>query len=480
MSNEIYFGGQAVIEGVMMKSPTHYAVAVQKGKRLIVQTKEYNSITESSKIFKIPFLRGVINLIEMMVVGMQTLIWSANQQVEETEEKLSTKELALTLFFSFAFAIGLFIVLPLVFTKLVTADEGVFFNIIDGGFRIAIFIAYIVGISLMKDVKRLFQFHGAEHKVVNCYEAGKRLTPKNAQKFTTLHPRCGTSFILIVLAISVVVFSFVTGSFGDKLFARIILIQVIAGIAYEVLKFSAKHQKNPVISAIIYPGLMVQKLTTREPSLDQLHIAIVALRKIEPCKDRMSPKLEEFLGPGKRVLDIGCGTGVHAQVMSLTGAEVHAIDNQPNSFIPAYRSAVQFSVQTAGGGSFTYIDEFFDVVTCLCVLNQYSDKGNHGSILNQVKNVLKPGGVFHLTTWGQKPDLEYYAEQAERTGRLGTIEKAKNGEMTLPQHHFSKEQLDYALLCFGFTPFHYEEITLSTKGGPHPGHLYLARKDKTI
>ena len=276
---DIYFGGQAVVEGVMMKSPKQYSVAVKKGKKVIVQTKEYRSLTETHPVFKIPFLRGVVALIEMVVLGMQTLIWSANQQIEE-EEELTTKEVGITVFISFLFAIGLFIILPLVITKFLTSDSGVLFNIIDGLIRVIIFIGYLVAIGLMADVKRLFEYHGAEHKTVNCYEAGKKLTPKNAQKFTTLHPRCGTSFVIIVLAISIIVFSFVTGSFTTKLVSRLVLIPVIAGISYEILKFSAKHRKNTLISAIIYPGLMLQKLTTREPSLDQLRIAIIALKKV--------------------------------------------------------------------------------------------------------------------------------------------------------------------------------------------------------
>lgn len=279
MGKDIYYGGQAVIEGVMMKSPSHYSVAVRKDNKIIVKKKKFLSLTASSKILKLPIIRGVVYLLEMMVLGMSTLMWSANQQTDE-EEQLSNLEMISTLVFSLLFAVGLFIFLPLVITKYLVNDSTFFFNLIDGLIRISFFLIYVIAISFLSDVKTLFQYHGAEHKVVNCYEAKKKLTPKNAQKFSTLHPRCGTSFIIIVLALSILLFSVLTGDFMTKLLGRIVLIPIIAGIAYEFLKFSAKHLENPIVKTLVFPGLMVQKLTTRQPSLDQLKVAIVALKKV--------------------------------------------------------------------------------------------------------------------------------------------------------------------------------------------------------
>jgi len=240
---EIYYGGQAIIEGVMMKAPSHYAMAVRKADGSIkVEKKESHSILNKYKFLKFPFVRGIIYLFEMMMIGIHSLSWSANEQADDDNEQISKTEMVGTIALSFILGVGLFIVLPLFLTKFITADKGILFNAIDGFLRLVIFITYIKVISMMADVKTLFQYHGAEHKTINCYEAKKDLTVDNVKPFTTLHPRCGTSFIIIVIAISIVLFSLITDPrISVKLLSRIILIPVIAAVSYETLKFSAKH-----------------------------------------------------------------------------------------------------------------------------------------------------------------------------------------------------------------------------------------------
>lgn len=269
-------GGQAVIEGVMMKSSSKMAVAVRsKGKIL----KKSFRLGRENKIAKVPFLRGIFELYGQLVLGIRALVWSADVSAGEEGERLSAWELALTFIIAFSAVIIIFIAIPLFLTKLFVNGDTVIFAVIDGFFRLAVFIAYLALIGLMKDMRRLFQYHGAEHKAVYCYESGMKLTPGNAKRFSPLHPRCGTSFLMIVIAISIVVFAFITDTrWWAKLAWRIVLIPVIAGIGYELLKFSSKHQKNIAMSALIKPGLWVQRLTTREPTKKQIEVAIAALK----------------------------------------------------------------------------------------------------------------------------------------------------------------------------------------------------------
>jgi len=286
MEKEIYYGGQAIIEGVMMKSPTHYSMAVRKEDGTIEVVKERHfSFVDKFRFLKFPFVRGIIYLCEMLVLGLKSLTWSANMATGEEEEELSRKEIIGTIALSFVLSIGLFVGLPLLLTGFVTKDDGVFFNLIDGFFRLAIFIGYILAISLMADVKRLFQYHGAEHKTVNCYEKGKKLTVKNVMKCSTLHPRCGTSFIVIVIAISILAFSLIIDPrWWVKFGVRIIFIPVIAALSYEFLKLSGKYRGNRLVDFITAPGLWMQKLTTKEPDEKQVEVAIRALKKVLPDK----------------------------------------------------------------------------------------------------------------------------------------------------------------------------------------------------
>jgi len=274
----IVVGGQAVIEGVMMKSPNYISIVVRNHKnKLVTKTQK---LKKKKKWMTWPFIRGFINLIEMLVIGIRALIWSADQASDE-EQKISKTEFSFTLMFSLIFAIGLFIVLPFFLTKLITTSKGLLFNIIDGIIRIIIFILYLVIISSLKDIKRIFEYHGAEHCAVNCYESGKNLTVQNAKKFTTLHTRCGTSFLIIVLIISILVFSMIPGkNMIIRLGGRIILLPIIAGISYEILKLSAKYKNNKFFLLIIKPGLWIQKMTTRLPSNNQIAIALLSLKLV--------------------------------------------------------------------------------------------------------------------------------------------------------------------------------------------------------
>ena len=269
-------GGQAVIEGVMMRNKKRFAVAVRTPNGEI-KIKEEKS-TKWPKVFDFPFMRGVVGLAYTLYDGVRALIWSSNQQLEK-EEELTKKEIIGTIVLSFAFAITIFVVLPF-FSARWIQSEGIMFDILDGGFRIALFLGYLLIISMMKDVKTLFQYHGAEHKAIYCNESGENLTLSNVKKYTRFHPRCGTSFLFIVLIISIVVFTLIPGAWYVKLMGRILLMPVVAGISYEIIKMSDKFKKNPVVRALISPGLWLQRITTKEPSDKQLEVGIASLKAV--------------------------------------------------------------------------------------------------------------------------------------------------------------------------------------------------------
>jgi uncharacterized protein YqhQ len=274
-------GGQAVIEGVLMKNDEKVAIAVRKpDNKITVKKERWKSVSKKVKFLGWPFFRGTVNLIEMLVMGIKALNYSANESMDEEEEKISKTEFAITTLIAVAVAVGLFILLPLYLTK-ITRTEGIVFNLIDGLIRVALFVLYIIAISFMKDVRRLFEYHGAEHKTVNCYEAGKKLTPANVKRYTTLHRRCGTTFLLIVLVISILIFSLiVTDSFWIKFLGRILLLPVIAGIGYELLKLGARFPKNFLLNLLVWPGLALQKMTTKEPDKKQIEVAIAAFKAV--------------------------------------------------------------------------------------------------------------------------------------------------------------------------------------------------------
>ncbi len=275
-------GGQAVIEGVLMKDDKAYAIAVRKpNNKIITKKKRYISLCKTNKILALPFIRGIIQLSEMLVIGIKALIWSADIAEDKKSEKLNKKEVGLTLLIALAFTIGLFVVLPYYAAKIFVAKQGVFFNLIDGLIRVLVFFAYLIIIGLFKDMKRVFQYHGAEHMTVACYEANKPLTPKNCRKYSRLHPRCGTSFLLYVIIISILAFSIVkTNVWYVNLGIRILFIPFIVGVSYELLRLADKFKKNIVFKLLILPGLWTQKITTKKPDNKQLEVAISALKKL--------------------------------------------------------------------------------------------------------------------------------------------------------------------------------------------------------
>ena len=270
-------GGQAVMEGVMLKSKKRTATAVRilKTDQIKVKVKKNKPVP---KLFKLPFVRGIYTLIDSLIIGMQALMWSSNQNLEK-EEKIKKSEMTLTLIISLLLGAGLFLGLPFLATKYLVG-KGILFSLIEGLFRVGLFVGYIVAISFAKDVQRLFQYHGAEHKVVNCYELGKKVTVKNVKKYSTQHARCGTSFIFIVLIISIIVFSFITVGWW-RIFWKLLLIPVIAGVSYEILKLENKFKGRFWISFLIWPGMTLQKITTKEPDNKQIEVAIKAFEKVK-------------------------------------------------------------------------------------------------------------------------------------------------------------------------------------------------------
>jgi uncharacterized protein YqhQ len=280
-------GGQAVIEGVMMKSPKNWTVAVRDQKGGIHIKKE--KLTEIPPFLKLPVLRGVVALFHALMLGIQAIEFSASKAYEEeTEESMSKFSIAVTIFVSILLGIGLFILLPLYATKLAglvfegIAENSLLFNLTDGVLRVLVFLLYVIMIGLWKDMARVFMYHGAEHKVIHAYEAGKELTIENAKANSPLHLRCGTSFLLIVMVVSILVFSFIPQDwpFIYKFLSRIVLIPLIAGTSFEFLKFSSRWNHNPLMHMLVVPGLLLQRLTTREPDEAQLEVALSALREV--------------------------------------------------------------------------------------------------------------------------------------------------------------------------------------------------------
>jgi uncharacterized protein YqhQ len=284
-------GGQAVIEGVMMRAGNVWTVAVRNPKKEIVIKKE--GVRQLPRPLKLPLLRGVVALIQSLSIGIRALLYSAEASGHE-EEKPSSVSLFFTVFVAFLIGIGLFLLLPLYATKLLgfvffsINDSSLIFNFADGIIRVLVFLVYILSINISKDIKRVFQYHGAEHKVVHAYEAGEELTPENADKYSTLHPRCGTSFLLIVMMMSILIFSMIPNDwhFMEKFLSRIILMPLIAGISYEFIKFSSKRMKNPLVRFAAAPGLWLQKLTTGTPSHDQIEVAVRALKEVLETGER--------------------------------------------------------------------------------------------------------------------------------------------------------------------------------------------------
>lgn len=288
MNKKPNVGGQAVIEGVMMRGKTHVAVAVrQPDGEISVDVRPVNSISDRYPILKKPFLRGVVSLVESLVMGMKALAYSAQVSGDE-DEKLDSKEMALTIAVSAGLAILLFIVIPTWSMRFLTGitQDHMALNLAEGVLRMAIFLAYIAAISSMNDIQRVFQYHGAEHKTIYTYEAGLPLKVENVRPFSTLHPRCGTNFLMIVMLISMFIFAFLGWpSLLERIASRIILMPVIAGVSYELIRYAGAHTDNPLVRIAITPGLLLQKLTTRQPDDSQIEVAIASLKAVVPPED---------------------------------------------------------------------------------------------------------------------------------------------------------------------------------------------------
>lgn len=292
MLEKLNIGGQAVLEGVMMRSPHAFTVAVRKGGKpaadIAVLQETILPIGERHPLFKKKIIRGSVALFEALWLGIRALNFSANEALESEDgkkEEISSLAMAGTMIVALAFSVGLFLGLPLLMTNLLgmkydaVTKNSMLFNLTDGVLRMALFLGYVSGISFMKDIRRVFEYHGAEHKAIAAYEAGVELTVANARPHSRIHPRCGTSFLIAVIALSILVFSLIPGAWPlwAKGLSRIVLLPLIAGLGYEFIKFSATNCGNPVIQGLMQPGLWLQRLTTREPSDDQIEVALKSL-----------------------------------------------------------------------------------------------------------------------------------------------------------------------------------------------------------
>jgi len=287
------------MEGVMMRSPNFWGMAVRTPTGdVYTQTQPFNSITRKSKLFRLPLIRGFLSLAESLWLGMKALALSTNIALGE-EEDLSKKEIAATMIFGLGLAFLLFLAAPVLGTKGLGLllgsglENPILFNIVEGVIRIAIFMLYLLGITAVsKDIRRFFAYHGAEHKAIKVYERGEELVPENARKLDTSHVRCGTSFVLYVLVLSILVFSLLPLDWWvAAVLSRVIVIPLVAGIAFEFIMWSAKKENNPVVKALIWPGLQLQKLTTREPTDDQVEVAMTSLKKVLTAEEeaRITP-----------------------------------------------------------------------------------------------------------------------------------------------------------------------------------------------
>ena len=325
-------GGQAVIEGVMMLAPHFIAVAVRKpNQRIVIKNTPYLGLAQRFPVFRKPVLRGIVMLIESMVQGISALSYSANIAAEDetSGEELSKLAIALSIASAVVLGLALFVALPHLLTALTTSSQvtakSPWFHLVDGVFKMAILLAYVYLIALMNDIHRVFQYHGAEHKSIYAFEAGKELTVENARPYTTLHPRCGTSFLLFLVVISIIVFSIVFPLFGLTQFStipfvnhalmvvvKIFLMIPVAGLSYEFIKMCACRMDNAVFRAMIWPGMVLQRLTTREPSDDQLEVALASLRHVLRMEKEGSASTEQ--SPEFEISELGEIGVVAAQV----------------------------------------------------------------------------------------------------------------------------------------------------------------------
>jgi uncharacterized protein YqhQ len=281
-------GGQAVLEGVMMRGVSTWAVATRKDGEIAVESYPVVSWARRSKVLRWPVIRGVVALAQSMSIGFKALEISANAQAPADQEPITKRQWALTIVAALALAVGLFFIVPVVLTSLIKGWLGssLLFWLVEGVVRTAIFLGYLTLLSRQRDLKRLFQYHGAEHKVISCYEAGLPLTPADAQGFSRLHPRCGTSFLLVVMIVAIFVFAPVgLPAWWVLLLTRVIGVPLVTGISFEVIKFAGRNRGKGWVQLIIWPGMQLQKLTTREPDDEQVEVAIAALEAVLAVED---------------------------------------------------------------------------------------------------------------------------------------------------------------------------------------------------
>lgn len=302
-------GGQAVLEGVMMRNKDDYAVAVRKPDGEIeVEVDVFHGCLHGSRITKIPFIRGVFNFIDSLRIGMKTLNYSASfYEDEEAKETALDKALdkvsggkaenilmGITMVFSIVLAVGIFILLPFFLSSLLASyiRNASLLAILEGAIRILIFFAYVVGISLMKDIRRLYQYHGAEHKCINCIEKGRQLTVRNVMRSSRIHKRCGTSFLFFVMFVSIILFFFIrVDNLALKLVLRLLLIPVIAGISYEIIRLAGRSD-NILVRIISAPGMLLQRLTTKEPDESMVEVAIKSVEAVFDWKNFLVENFE--------------------------------------------------------------------------------------------------------------------------------------------------------------------------------------------
>jgi uncharacterized protein YqhQ len=279
---KFFYGGQAVIEGVMMRGPHHYAVAVRdpKSKEIIIDRGELKSAMYTNPFWKLPFIRGLALMGETVHLGMKSLIWSVNVNAGANDVKIGKREISISVATSAVFGLLIFIVLPLVATGFAVHKSGsLLFALVEGLIRVGLILGYLVLIGLIPDVRRVFQYHGAEHKTINAYESEWPLDVANIRRASLLHPRCGTGFLLVVLVVSVILFSLVAlihPNWPVLVLSRLIGIPVIAGVSVEAIRYMARHRFNPVVGVLLLPVLATQKFTTREPSDDMLEVSLAA------------------------------------------------------------------------------------------------------------------------------------------------------------------------------------------------------------
>lgn len=289
-TNKYQIGGQAVIEGVMMRGKNFWSLAVRRpDKTISIKLFKNSSLTVNSKFLGLPFIRGVVNLIESMALGFRALSYSVSESTEE-DIQFSKKEMTIAIIIAVIFAVGIFFILPTLIGRSFSNyfSNTIVYNIMEGLVRILLFLGYILIVSQLKDIKRVFQYHGAEHKTIQAYENGEKIIVENVRKYTTLHVRCGTSFLMIVMVVAIFVFALLgRPPFFLRILYRVLLIPVISGISYELIKLAGKYSKYKIVNIIFYPGLLLQKITTREPDDEQIEIAISSFNRVVKAENEL-------------------------------------------------------------------------------------------------------------------------------------------------------------------------------------------------